>query len=82
MQYNRLGPAGLKVSRVCLGSKKWREWSWSSRRAGYVDLDQNHRIDYETPIEETIEALYLKLVRFPTEPRHRHRTECQRAAQQ
>src|ERR1700758_4761482 len=143
MQYGNLGSAGLKVSRICLGtmtygSKKWREWVLeeeesrpfvqraletginffdtadmysvgaseeilgralkdfgpsrdkvviatkvfnpmgddpnqrglsrkhimhaiddSLRRLGtdYVDLYQIHRFDYETPIEETLEAL-------------------------
>src|SRR5689334_16996453 len=143
MQYARLGSAGLKVSRICLGamtygSKKWREWvleeeesrpfikraietginffdtadmysvgaseeilgralrdfapardsivvatklfnpmgdlpnqrglsrkhvmhaiDASLKRLGmdYVDLYQIHRFDYETPIEETLEAL-------------------------
>jgi 1-deoxyxylulose-5-phosphate synthase len=143
MQYTRLGSAGLKVSRICLGtmtygSKKWREWvledeesrpffrralelginffdtadmyslgvseeilgrAWkdlaprdnvviatkvfnpmgadpnqrglsrkhilraiddSLRRlqTDYVDLYQIHRFDYQTPIEETVEALH------------------------
>jgi 1-deoxyxylulose-5-phosphate synthase len=144
MQYTRLGSAGLKVSRICLGtmtygSKKWREWVLEEeesrpfiRRAvelginffdtadmysvgvseeilgravrdfapardrvviatkvfnamgddpnqrglsrkhifhaiddslrrlqtDYVDLYQIHRFDYQTPIEETLEALH------------------------
>jgi 1-deoxyxylulose-5-phosphate synthase len=144
MQYTRLGSAGVKVSRICLGtmtygSKKWREWVLEEeesrpfiRRAlelginffdtadmysvgvseeilgravrdfapardrvviatkvfnamgddpnqrglsrkhilhaiddslrrlqtDYVDLYQIHRFDYQTPIEETLEALH------------------------
>src|SRR6266567_2944899 len=72
MQYLNLGAAGLKVSRICLGtmtdgpnqrglSRKhiMAAIDGSLRRLGtdYIDLYQIHRFDPETPIEETLEAL-------------------------
>src|ERR1700756_3525397 len=52
----RLGPNGGGLSRKAIMS----EIDASLRRLGmdYVDLYQIHRWDYETPIEETLEALH------------------------
>jgi 1-deoxyxylulose-5-phosphate synthase len=55
--YNRMraGPNGMGLGRKAIMS----EIDHSLRRLGtdYVDLYQIHRWDYETPIEETLEAL-------------------------
>jgi aryl-alcohol dehydrogenase-like predicted oxidoreductase len=52
----RLGPNGAGLSRKAIMS----ELDASLRRLGtdFVDLYQIHRWDYETPIEETLEALH------------------------
>ncbi len=52
----RPGPNGAGLSRKAILS----EIDASLRRLGtdYVDLYQIHRWDYETPIEETLEALH------------------------
>jgi aryl-alcohol dehydrogenase-like predicted oxidoreductase len=52
----RLGPNGASLSRKAIMS----ELDASLRRLGtdFVDLYQIHRWDYETPIEETLEALH------------------------
>jgi aryl-alcohol dehydrogenase-like predicted oxidoreductase len=56
--YNRMhaGPNGMGLGRKAIMS----EIDNSLRRLGtdYVDLYQIHRWDYETPIEETLEALH------------------------
>jgi aryl-alcohol dehydrogenase-like predicted oxidoreductase len=56
--YNRMrpGPNGMGLGRKAIIS----EIDHSLRRLGtdYVDLYQIHRWDYETPIEETLEALH------------------------
>lgn len=73
MEYIRFGNTGMKVSRLCLGTMTYgkpnERWQWalnensidsSLRRlkTDYVDLYQIHRWDYNTPIEETMEALH------------------------
>ena len=52
----RQGPNGAGLSRKAI----FAEIDASLRRLGtdYVDLYQIHRFDYETPIEETLEALH------------------------
>jgi aryl-alcohol dehydrogenase-like predicted oxidoreductase len=52
----RQGPNGAGLSRKAV----FAEIDASLRRLGtdYVDLYQIHRFDYETPIEETLEALH------------------------
>src|SRR3984885_13320235 len=52
----RPGPNGAGLSRRAI----FTEIDHSLRRLGtdYVDLYQTHRWDYETPIEETMEALH------------------------
>ena len=52
----RPGPNGAGLSRKAI----FQEMDASLRRLGmdYVDLYQIHRWDYETPIEETLEALH------------------------
>lgn len=56
--YNRMrpGPNGMGLSRKAI----MQEIDASLTRLGtdYVDLYQIHRFDYDTPIEETLEALY------------------------
>jgi aryl-alcohol dehydrogenase-like predicted oxidoreductase len=57
--YNRMrpGPNGMGLGRKAIMS----EIDHSLRRLGtdYVDLYQIHRWDYETPIEETLEARFI-----------------------
>ncbi|MGH3099178.1 MAG: aldo/keto reductase [Streptosporangiales bacterium] len=56
--FNRMrpGPNGAGLSRKAI----FREIDASLRRLGtdYVDLYQIHRFDYDTPLEETLEALH------------------------
>jgi hypothetical protein len=47
MEYVKLGSAGLKVSRLCLGtmtygSKKWREWVLEEAEARWQDPGSPH----------------------------------------
>ena len=58
MKYTTLGNTGIEVSRICVGcmsygkaSKEFHEWTLGQ------ELYQIHRFDYDTPIEETLEAL-------------------------
>ena len=55
----RPGPNGAGLSRKAIMS----ELDASLRRLGteYVDLYQIHRWDYETPIEETLASVAMKL---------------------
>src|ERR1700751_3565473 len=52
----RPGPNGKGLSRKAIPAKV--DASLRRLRTEYVDLYQTHRWDYETPIEETLEALH------------------------
>ena len=56
--YNRMrpGPNGMGLSRKAIMQEI--DASLTRLRTDYVDLYQIHRFDYDTPIEETLEALH------------------------
>jgi aryl-alcohol dehydrogenase-like predicted oxidoreductase len=63
MEYAKLGHSGIGVSRICVGGLSReainREIDLTPGRLGtdYLDICMIHRFDYQTPIEETMEAL-------------------------
>lgn len=59
MEYATLGNTDIKVSKLCVGCMSFGKADGTLRRLGtdYLDLYIIHRFDYDTPIEETMEAL-------------------------